>query len=59
MTITAADFWVVHTVGPWDGSDTEFGESLDTERLTSLIAGPDTEHSDLDVSLALMDLSPR
>lgn len=56
MTITAADFFVVHTVGPWDGPDTEVRESLDSERLARLIEGPDEGHSDLDAALALMDL---
>lgn len=35
---------------------TSSDEELDRERLTALIAGPDAHHSDLDISLALMDL---
>ena len=56
MTITAAEFFIVHTVDPWNGPDTHVQESLDIERLTRLIAGPETGSSDLDAALALMDL---
>ena len=56
VSITAADFFIVHVVAPWDGPDTDVQESLDTERLTRLIAGPEPGLSDLDAALALMDL---
>jgi len=55
VTIAAGDFYVLQ-LGPWDGPDTPTEEVLDRERLTALIARPDPQHSDLDVSLALMDL---
>jgi hypothetical protein len=54
--ISAADFWVVDAVGPYQGPDTEFTESLDRERLKALTTAPDPAHLDLDVCLALMDL---
>lgn len=51
-----SDFFVVVETPPWSGPDTQFEEALDTSRLAALVAGPESEHSDIDVSLALMDL---
>jgi hypothetical protein len=56
VTISAVDFWVVDTVGPWHGPDTDVTEALDCERLTALNAARDPAHPDVDVALALMDL---
>lgn len=57
MTITAADFWVVRKVPDfWATGAEQSSEVLDEGRLTALIAGPEPGVSDLDVSLALMDL---
>jgi hypothetical protein len=54
VTITAADFWVPsETFTAWGP---RMVEVVDTARLTALISGPDSDHSDLDVALALMDL---
>ena len=55
MTITAGDFYILQT-GPWAGPDTRTEDVLDRERLAALITARDPHHSDLDVSLALMDL---
>ena len=54
MTITAADFWVQEDrTDPWGLTNSEV---VHTERLTGLIAAGDPQHSDIDVTLALMDL---
>jgi hypothetical protein len=54
VTITAADFWVQEErTDPWGLTTSEV---LDTERLAGLISARDPQHSDLDVTLALMDL---
>jgi len=57
VTITAADFWIVKTEepDPWGGAG-RVTEALDMERLSALMAGPEAGVSDLDVSLAVMDL---
>jgi hypothetical protein len=39
-----------------DAWGTSFVEVLDVARLTALISGPEVQHTDLDVALALMDL---
>ena len=56
MPIATADFFVAAEAAPWDGPDTVFDENLDSARLAALVAGPDPTHTDVDVSLALMDL---
>jgi hypothetical protein len=54
VTIMAADFWVQEErTDPWGLT---ISEVLDTERLAGLISARDPQHSDLDVTLALMDL---
>jgi hypothetical protein len=57
MPITANDFFTTRFVpDPWGGQISMPREELDVDRLTALIAGPDPSASDLETSLALMDL---
>jgi len=50
----ASDFWIPEEQGsPWGSSIVDV---IDSARLTALVSGPDKEHADLDVTLALMDL---
>ena len=54
MSITAADFFVLEErLDAWGSPQVEV---LDTERLASIVAAKEPDHSDLDVTLALMDL---
>ncbi|WP_157557822.1 hypothetical protein [Intrasporangium oryzae] len=55
MAITASDFITESsTSNPWGMP--VVGDSLDEERLRALMVRPDPKHSDVEVSLALMDL---
>jgi len=51
LTIAATDFVVAHLIWAVDREIMELGASLDTGRLSALIAGPGADHSDSDVSL--------
>lgn len=54
MTITAADFFVLEEgLDAWGSAQVEVP---DTDRFTALISAKGPDHSDLDVTLALMDL---
>jgi len=54
VTITAADFWVPkEEIDPWGSRVVDV---IDRARLTAPVSAPDSEHSDLDVAMALMDL---
>jgi hypothetical protein len=54
VTITAADFWVPkERIDPWSSRVVDV---IDRARLTALVSTPDSEHSDLNVAMALMDL---
>lgn len=56
MIISSDDFFLTTVAAdPWGGADS-ITEELDTNRLAALISGPDPVHSDLAISLALMDL---
>lgn len=57
MPVTSSDFFISGLKpDPWGGPTDTTTQTLDRERLTALVAGPDSVHADVDVSLALMDL---
>jgi hypothetical protein len=54
VTITTPDFFVLEErLDAWGSAQVEVP---DTDRFTALIAAKDPDHSDLDVTLALMNL---
>jgi len=56
MAITSADFYTMSERSSIWGGGTVFLEVADENRLKALIDNPDAQASDLDVTLALMDL---
>lgn len=53
MALVSSDFFEEDELAGWGGSSKE---SLNTAWLKRLRAGPDPEHSDIDVAVALMDI---